>query len=165
MAETKRWHTQHTNILDRLEERTHRPDGEVGCWEWTGSRNQKGYGKLKIKSVTKLTHRLSYQEANDCVLPASVVVRHTCDNRVCWNPQHLISGTHADNAADRSSRNRSSIVGRPKGSNKTQLSKEDVLEIRALHAAGIQQTELAEQYGLYVNHIWKIINRRVWAGV
>lgn len=38
------------------------------------------------------------------------VVRHTCDNPRCINPDHLIIGTHADNVRDKVERNR-----QPKG--------------------------------------------------
>ncbi|ACP44084.1 hypothetical protein VPP93_gp13 [Vibrio phage VP93] len=36
-----------------------------------------------------------------------VVVRHTCDNPRCINPDHLIGGTIADNNRDRAERGRS----------------------------------------------------------
>jgi hypothetical protein len=35
-----------------------------------------------------------------------VVIRHSCDNRPCCEPLHLLSGTHADNVQDRVARGR-----------------------------------------------------------
>jgi predicted DNA-binding protein (UPF0251 family) len=40
-------------------------------------------------------------------IPDGMVVRHTCDEPSCINPDHLILGTHADNVADRVARDRS----------------------------------------------------------
>jgi len=35
-----------------------------------------------------------------------MLVRHTCDNKACVNPDHLILGTSADNSKDMTDRNR-----------------------------------------------------------
>lgn len=61
---------------------------------------------LNLKGATNYAHRVSYIlfvspiKTND-------VIRHTCDNPICVNPNHLLKGTHADNVRDRVSRNRS----------------------------------------------------------
>lgn len=38
-----------------------------------------------------------------------MVIRHTCDNPRCINPQHLIAGTQADNIRDKVERGRQSL--------------------------------------------------------
>jgi hypothetical protein len=35
-----------------------------------------------------------------------LVVRHTCDNPLCINPDHLLIGTHNDNVQDKVNRGR-----------------------------------------------------------
>ncbi|ANT45377.2 HNH homing endonuclease [Pectobacterium phage PP90] len=57
---------------------------------------------------------------------ADVVVRHTCDNPRCINPEHLIGGTKADNNRDRAERGRSARVV----PSRQRLSQEDVQFIR-----------------------------------
>lgn len=37
-------------------------------------------------------------------LPPEIVTRHTCDNRWCINPAHLLTGTRSDNNKDRTER-------------------------------------------------------------
>ena len=95
-----------------------REDNE--CWEWVGSLDSDGYGWFSTQSIsnkiatekkqkkTTTAHRYSalmkYGDLGDNM------VRHTCDNRKCVNPEHLILGTAKDNSRDMVERNRS-LVG------------------------------------------------------
>ena len=80
-----------------------------GCWEWRGGRSETGYGiftaeRLGYDRVT--AHRAMYESIHG-ELDDTLVVRHKCDNRPCVNPDHLESGTHADNMGDMAERKRS----------------------------------------------------------
>lgn len=69
------------------------------CWEWTKSLSN-GYGQFVIADVGSFrTHRYIY-ECIHGTQHASTVIRHTCHNRKCCNPDHLIAGTHTDNYHD-----------------------------------------------------------------
>lgn len=78
---------------------------DTGCWEWTGSDNNKGYGTITIQGVKKSTHRLSW-ELHNGPIPDNMCVCHKCDNPPCCNPDHLFLGTKKDNMHDCSEKNR-----------------------------------------------------------
>ena len=58
---------------------------------------------------------------------------HTCDNKLCVNPNHLRLGTIADNNQDMTNKRRHAF-GRKNGRSKIKL--DDVLEINSLYKTG-----------------------------
>lgn len=77
-----------------------------GCLEWTGKRLPKGYGVIYVDGKWIGTHRLAWSLAHPGE-PLPPVVRHlVCDNPPCCDPEHLRSGTSAQNAADKSAHGR-----------------------------------------------------------
>lgn len=85
-----------TNVLDRLWSDVVKPDGEDGCWLWTGSTTQAGYGKFKWRGVSFYAHRLTY-ETFVAPIPAGWVIDHLCRNPPCCNPRHLEAVTPSVN--------------------------------------------------------------------
>lgn len=71
-----------------------------GCWSWLAAKDKKGYGKFKINGKAVRTHRVAFIFANGYEPETGLVVRHTCNNKSCVNPSHLIQGTNEDNAID-----------------------------------------------------------------
>lgn len=85
---------------------------EDECWLWNCSLDKDGYGDYSMmkdgKKKTVKAHRFSLMmKLNNFDLPSSVFARHTCDNRKCVNPKHLIEGTAKENSQDMIARNRS----------------------------------------------------------
>lgn len=66
------------------------------CWLWTGGVNRLGYGRFKIRGRTYYVHRVAYELANG-VGPS--ILSHQCGNLKCVRPDHLRSGSRADQAA------------------------------------------------------------------
>ena len=88
--------------LDRLGQRSERR-GDDECWPWTGHKMPSGYGCMSVmiasKRYTLYAHRLAYEAAHG-EIPPGVDVRHTCHNRACTNPAHLVIGSRLENMAD-----------------------------------------------------------------
>jgi hypothetical protein len=72
---------------------------ENGCWEFTGTKTPKGYGRISFNGVHEYTHRVSWILHNGPI-PKGLVILHSCDNPPCCNPEHLSVGTHKDNSRD-----------------------------------------------------------------
>ena len=75
------------------------------CWEWKGLIDKKGYGFIGINQKNVFAHRYSYMTYKG-EIPDGLVIRHTCDNPPCVNPNHLITGTPAQNVQDSFDRGR-----------------------------------------------------------
>lgn len=136
-----------------------------GCWGWVGSLDRDGYGTVKIHGRHYRAPRLSFFAANG-YWPVPLV-RHTCDNHICCNPQHLIEGTHKQNSRDARIRG---LLERPpthdkwdEGRGRAKLSEAQVDEIRELYGTGqFTQKQLAERFGVWQNTIGRIVRRETW---
>lgn len=137
------------------------PGGADDCWEWQGACSKGGYGNVRVGGRQTKAHRLSYELANGPI-PAGLVVRHSCDNPPCVNPNHLLVGTHGDNAQDKALRDRSMFGER---SSTARLTASNVGEIRTRSAAGEPSASLAVAYDVSEAAIRHILAGRTWKRV
>lgn len=113
------------------------------CWIWQKSLHNEGYGMFGIvlngKTKVHTLHRYVYQIVNNTTLPKNVLVRHSCHNRPCCNPDHLSSGSYKDNWYDSESVHRAThrkIRDKKLKAHNATLSDRDVNMYRRLHAKG-----------------------------
>ena len=130
----------------------------TACIEWDKAKDKAGYGVSWLNGKWIRAHRKSYIQ-NKGEIPDDLVVRHTCDNKACVNPDHLILGTHQDNSTDMVSRNRQakgSLIGTAK------LTEEIVVMIRSLSGSSQQ---LAKFFNCSNTTIKDIRNNKIWKHV
>ncbi|MCT2177431.1 HNH endonuclease [Brachybacterium muris] len=68
-----------------------------GCWTWTGSRDDRGYGKFYADGFEHRAHRYGLKLAG-IEVPASKVVDHLCHTLSCVRPDHLRVVTQQENS-------------------------------------------------------------------
>jgi hypothetical protein len=91
-------------VIERLWEKIE-TGADWECWLWTGSRDDRGYGRLSVHNVPELAHRLVWEYSYGPV-PEGLCVLHHCDNPPCCNPDCLFLGTRKDNNDDRDDKGR-----------------------------------------------------------
>lgn len=139
------------------------------CWEWQGSFTGNGYGNFKVPALGNQSvgaHRVAYALHNGAFPPDGLLIRHTCDNPKCVNPNHLLVGDKKDNANDAKERGRlkpRSAKGDLNPARK--LSSQDVARIKQLILAGKDNSALGEQFGVTHSAISAIRRGKVWVDV
>jgi hypothetical protein len=129
---------------------------DTKCWIWLGC-TAKGYGRISFQGRTRNAHCVAYFLRNGkWPLPMG---RHTCDNKKCINPAHVISGTHIQNMQDMRDRGRQA-KGETK--NTAKLTSRQVIEIRRLGGQGVSRRELAARFRTHKDNIRLIVLRETW---
>lgn len=151
------------------------------CWIWTGTVTpNSGYGQLSYANKQWSAHRLAYTLAKGAI-PAGLLVRHSCANKLCCNPAHLSVGTYKDNADDRERDGNTARGQRTKPwlrargdrnggrlhpetrqgerNGRAKLTREDVIAIRAQPRDFKRMPLLAAQYGVSTSTV-----KQIWSG-
>ena len=152
--------------------------GPDDCWPYTDRPDAYGYGKFNLGGKIVKAHRLARALAGR-PLADGEIARHSCDNRPCCNPNHVLGGSHVQNTRDMLDRGRR-IQGRTlrphrlprllalagERNSHARLTADQVREIRRRwEAGGVSQAALAAEYGVGTSAISRLILRAAWAHV
>ena len=120
------------------------------CVEFAGTPNSSGYGAVSYNGGTIGAHVKAFIDRYGEVKDGHVVM-HECDNRLCINPDHLVSGTQSDNLKD----------AYIKGRLFRKLDRETVAAIKAEHSGKYgENVRLAAKYGVSPGMIGHIVSGR-----
>jgi len=87
---------------------SHVKEDDSGCYLWTASKNNIGFGFFRYHNKMQTAHRVSLKLEGFNV--DGKVVYHTCDNYHCVNPDHLRVGTLKDKGAVVASKGRAGTI-------------------------------------------------------
>lgn len=126
------------------------------CLLWTRCLNTDGYPRMLWEgNANGKVHRIVYQLTHPEEDINGKVIRHTCDNPRCINPEHLLSGSAVDNMNDRDSRFRHGAA---------KLKPEQVLEIRESFKQNprLKAPHVARLYGISARTVLSIKHGKHW---
>lgn len=91
-------------LRDRFEMK-YIPVTESGCWLWTASTDQHGYGRIGVDRKNRQAHRVAWElykgripsNTNAATRADIHTIDHLCRVRSCVNPDHLEVVTLAEN--------------------------------------------------------------------
>lgn len=138
------------NLFDRLFAKTVVLDND--CWEFTGARNNMGYGVIRVDGRKNLlAHRVAYDLVVDDI-PDGMIVLHKCDNPACINPEHLKLGSMKDNSIDMTSKGRGTSL----------LDEDKVRQIRKMFDQGMKGTDIAKIFNVTKTTVFAVKYRYNW---
>lgn len=155
-------------LSERMARFTNRGEPD-DCWEWTGAKAGRGYGKIFRNGRLENAHHLVLAAKLGRNLTPGMFACHHCDNPSCVNPEHLFEGTASDNMLDASAKGRvrgfERDLYRPAGERnvKAKLTASAVDKIRECRSQGATLKLLAEEYGVTKENISMICRGVTWA--
>lgn len=145
--------SENKTMLERFEEKFI-PVTESGCWIWTASCHERGYGLFHTgrnlkKGKMEFAHRVSYELYKGVRPSDEECVCHSCDNPYCVNPSHLFIGTHKDNMDDMKRKGRL-VSARQRV---TKVQQEEAIRLRS---EGFTNVEIANILNISDSHASRI---------
>lgn len=151
-------------LLERFMKKV-KVDTATGCWLWTGSIDDRGYGVIRVDGKAKKAHRVSWElhrgkigrgkkRHDRCVL-------HKCDVRKCVNPEHLFRGTQKQNNKDMARKGRAAHrFG--EANPRAKLTRVDAQKIRERFAVLGTRTAVAKEFHVHLSTVGRIISGKRW---
>jgi len=172
--------TEREAVGPRFWAKVERSDDPDGCWLWTGSTTQGGYGQFYLQGRLIQAHRVAWLLAEG-EIPAGQCVCHRCDVRRCVRHAHHFLGTKLVNAQDMASKGRAHLQRNPMGLSgerhwsrrhpgrfagarnpSAKLTAEQVVKIRERFASGATYGSIATAFGVGSGAVGFIVKGQHW---
>lgn len=148
--------TYSVETIARFEDKIAKTDD---CWLWTAAANNLGYGQLRVAGKALYAHRISY-EIYTGEIATGLVLRHTCDNPRCVNPQHLLLGTKRQNTRDAVERER---FGAQRKVGRAKITWKMVDEIKKMLAPKtMTKAQIARHFNIHAKSVYHIEVGNQW---
>jgi DNA-binding transcriptional regulator YiaG len=148
----------HPTDVEAVRRRSSRAFKCGDCIETSHAKDGGGYAVFSIIGLrTQVARYITATKENLRYDDHSWQTRHTCDNPSCINPNHLVSGTAAQNAEDKVLRGRST---RGEKSASAKLTCFDVLAIRTF--LNVSTSQFADWFGVSQRAVQQSRNGSTW---
>lgn len=143
MTRLSRRHRRDTENLREWVLEQAEPEPNSGCYLWTRTVNSVRRPIVSVSGKYRLVVRFLVSA------PTGSVVRHTCDNEACINPDHLRIGTQKENIADCIARGRKTDPPRmARGAHpNTKIRPEMIPDLIALRNSGVATEKIGRMVG------------------
>lgn len=131
-------------------------DNESKCWKYNRPSSSNGYCHVGYRGGIEYVHRIAAIIFHGFDPATELVVRHTCDQSACWNPEHLRIGTQRDNMRDAAEKGH--LVGK-------KLNEDQVAIIKRALADGTPRRTLAQKHGVSLTAIAQIDCGMTWKDI
>lgn len=126
------------------------------CLIWPFALAEFGHGLVHNEQGRLMgCHRYAYQYVYGPITSEDII-RHSCDVPACYNPRHLLKGTHNDNVQDRVNRKRSAI-----GMNNGRAVLNET-EVMIIYNSEESVVYLADRFGVDAKNIRNIKSGKTW---
>lgn len=130
------------------------------CWPWMRSKTSNGYGQvgLRIDGHDRIlkAHKVAWELHNNKRLSLNVRASHSCANRLCCNPHHVIAQPDDDAGVP------AHVCGERHGMSKLTGRQVRIIKYR-LNA--LSTREIAAAFGVSFQAIWDIRKGVTWRHV
>ena len=147
------------NALERFDDKW--LEHQNGCWIWVASQKGNGYGQFAYQGRPAWAHRVSWTLRRG-EIPGSMYVCHTCDEKLCVNPDHMFLGTHSDNMRDMGDKGRSRFHKQTfRGSEHGMAKLNEVQAMAIFRASGMYQ-DISDRFGVSPSTVGQIKRKEIW---
>lgn len=150
------------SLEERFWSKVEKSDNKTECWNWKAATRSKKdrYGIFRIGDKNYIASRVSWKLSNGKFPPKGIIVRHTCDNPLCVNPNHLKTGTTKDNSEDMVKRDRS-LRGQKHHNSK--IADTDAIQIIELLNKGLYPEEISKKLNIPRTIVSSVKTGKSWA--
>ena len=123
-----------------------------------------GYGRTKYKGKMQYHHRIVFAESNNMTMDdlQGKVIMHTCDNRRCVNPEHLVLADQVANMKDMIAKDRSTVIGKQGKHNVNAKLNDDTVRAIMQESTRLTHEEMGAKYGVSASTVSLIRSGKIW---